>query len=949
MYKSAIAVVSTLFCIASFGATQAELDIVRDKAVAWLVKNQAPDGRWTAAAGLDVQTTSTVIESLAASGYGQLPAFSAGVAWLINVEAGSVDALARQTIALRKAGSYVSSSKLATKVLSIRNAGDKGWGAYPGYLASIPDTPLALMALKATGTTFQEKASLAILFDAARYGEVGQKYWLYRLTAEASKRESLGEPVLPTALSVIALRAHGLSPTSLSEAVAFLKTRQSQSGVNQGGVVGTDGSYSAMDTALAAEAIGAVSSTGRADAAVQAALDFLKRTQSTAGHWGDAFSTAAALKLVGTNSTATVDSDGDKTPDTLEALLGTNAMLADSKSLLLTNVGANTPADGDAAVIAAWGLRGKSMNFQFSLADAATCCTNISGSLPSGFALAAAGAPLKMSLTGTPVAVGAFDSHWSYKTASGVDRNFELRLGIDPTLFVADADPMPLAYLFDEAEANAVNAGWQSLGADFNQDGRIDLLAYFNGANESFNRLNCSPCTPYVGPNWGYLVGLQDANGTFLRATPLLTSPKFNGDVKNAFVVDFNNDGKQDVILNLNKVTTASIDPSFTTTLPFRSVVALRNDTPQGGLLSFSDVTTALRLDGAPEGVLVLLDTNRDGALDVVMSNGLSSAKLYVFNLGLGYYEDKSTNAGLTALSQPVAIDFNEDTLIDIMTRDAVTGVRFLRNLGNGTFSVVSNETSLSSLVGAAISRVVPHDLNNDGRSELVMFETATIGGGAAQAYAGSRITVLEHGGLNASQQPKFGIKTASVLTDFSSLADAVNLGGAVADLDDDGLVDLVAAARDVSASQLESAVFKQQSNGSFVKFQTEAGLPTGTTAFDSPVLVDLNGDSKQDLIWPNASNTEYRLLNTGSENHAIDIELKGKASNRSALGALVQVVSGGVTQTRQKLPQHAAAPYLHFGLGSNVSATVSVTWPDGTSQAIEVTHLDRLVTITQP
>lgn len=930
-------------------ATQIELDASRDKAVAWLVRAQQPDGRWSSARGLDVHTTAAAVEALAVAGFTRLPAFASGVAWLQNAEAGSTDALARQVIALRLAGSTVASTRLAARLNNQRNADDKGWGAYPGYLASIPDTPMALLALKAEGLSVTDTAAVATAFDASRYGVAGQKFWLHRLTAEATKAEGSGEQIIPTALSMLALKSYALSTTSLAEAVTFLKARQASSGINQGGFAGVDGVYNPMDAALAGEALAVNSASGRADVAVQAALDFLKRTQAINGSWSDSLTTASALRFIGASSTAVVDTDGDGIPDSVEAHLGTNSLRADSKQLLLTNVGANAPADGDMAFFSAWALRGKPMVHQFSIADALTCCTNLSGALPSGLTLTTSGSPLTVKVSGTPTNAGPFDSHWSYKTAAGLERRFEFRLEVDPTLFVADNDPFVLAALFADVELNKVKGGWQAAVDDFNGDGRPDMLTYFSGANEWFNRLNCSPCAPYAGPDWGQVVGFQDVNGSLARATPLIASVKFTGDVRNIYVVDFNNDGKRDVVLNLNKVVTTSVDPTFKSTLPFRALVALRNDTADGGLLTFTDVTTTLKLETAPEGDLVVLDVNRDGFADHVVSNGAAVGKLYVYNTTLGTYEDKTATSGFGVLTKPVAVDFDGDNLIDLVSRDSTTGIKFFRNKGDGTFVAVANETSLVGLASRTINRIVPADLNNDGKPELVIFETATIGAGSSQAYAGNRVTVLNHGGLNASLQPKFTERSASTLTDISSLADAVGLGGSVSDLDDDGLLDIVVAARDVSSSQIENAVFKQQSDGSFVKLVAESGLTPGLTAFDAPVPVDLNGDNKLDLIWPNSSNAGYRLLNAGNENHALDIVLKGKSTNKGALGATVQVAALGVTQSRQILSLHATPTNLHFGLGVAEAATVTVKWPDGTSQTIDVTSVDRIVTVTQP
>lgn len=956
MRKLTVTLLASCVPMWALAASQAELDVSRDKAIVWLIHNQQPDGHWTSAQGLDVQTTSAVVEALAASNHARLPQFATAVAWLQNAEAGSTDALARQIIALKNAGADVAVNRLLKTLQDRRNPDDKGWGAYPGYRASIPDTPLAMLALQSAGVPLTDAPSLAATFEASSLTPgPGQRYWLYKMSLLGSTPgETVGEPVLPTALTMLALKAWGLSSAQVASAGNFLKAKQGTSGIGQGAFTGVDGLFTPLDTAMAGAALAATGT--RADAAVQAALDQLKRSQSAAGDWGgDALSTAVALQLVGANATPVADTDGDGVPDSIEAYLGTDSQKADAKKLAATNTGANTPAGPSAVIYAYSGLRGKPMAFKLPITDATGCCTTTSGSLPAGVTVSASGAPLAtVQLSGTPTEVGHFYTRLSYQTAAGVDKLVQLRVEIEPTLFRVDVDPFDLpALLAADAELNKLKSGWQATVDDFDNDGRPDVIAYFSGANEAFNRLNCAPCTSYAGPDWGQLIAYQNRNDTYGRFGPLLSNAKFPGDLKSIQVVDFNNDGKKDLVLNLNKVSTASTDPADKSTLPFHAVVLLRNDTPDGDYVRFTDVTTALQLDAAPEGDVVSLDANRDGIPDFVVSNGSNKPKLYIYNKTLVVYEDKSTGSGLGgALRQPVGLDIDGDTYrtVDLVSLDGANGLVFYRNNGNGIFTGLANETSLPTLVGKRINRIVPADVDGDGLQDLVLFETATQGSGTTEAYAGSRVNFLRHGGINASGQPRFVIKPDAALSSNSKLPDAVNRGGLVADIDDDGKLDIVVAAKDGSTTQLENAIYRQKMDGTFNQIIAATGFPAGIAAHDAPIYVDLDADGKSDLFWPNASNKSFRLINEGNLHHAIDVVVKGKVGNRSALGARVLVTTAdGQTQSRQVLAQHATSSLLHFGLGNALSASVTVKWPDGTQQVVEVPSVDRVVTITQP
>ena len=87
---------------------------------------------------------------------------------------------------------------------------------------------------------------------------------------------------------------------------------------------------------------------------------------------------------------------------------------------------------------------------------------------------------------------------------------------------------------------------------------------------------------------------------------------------------------------------------------------------------------------------------------------------------------------------------------------------------------------------------------------------------------------------------------------------------------------------------------------------------------------------------------------------HWIDFELEGTASNRSAIGARVDVhwkgqiqrqeVSGGSGFSAQNQRR------LHYGLGAATSVDrVEIRWPSGRRQTIEQPAVDRLHHVKEP
>jgi Flp pilus assembly protein TadD len=98
--------------------------------------------------------------------------------------------------------------------------------------------------------------------------------------------------------------------------------------------------------------------------------------------------------------------------------------------------------------------------------------------------------------------------------------------------------------------------------------------------------------------------------------------------------------------------------------------------------------------------------------------------------------------------------------------------------------------------------------------------------------------------------------------------------------------------------------------------------------------FADYDNDGDDDVFIVNHGGPGILLRNDGgNRNHWLQVEVRGSKSNRQGIGAIVRVVAGGTTQTREIGSQSS---YLSqnslietFGLGSNARAdTVEVAWP---------------------
>ena len=106
----------------------------------------------------------------------------------------------------------------------------------------------------------------------------------------------------------------------------------------------------------------------------------------------------------------------------------------------------------------------------------------------------------------------------------------------------------------------------------------------------------------------------------------------------------------------------------------------------------------------------------------------------------------------------------------------------------------------------------------------------------------------------------------------------------------------------------------------------------------------DLDDDGDVDIVVANAGGTPQVLLNETSLGYWVKVAL-----DTQAVGAKVTVTSASGSATRHLLAggNYASSndPRLHFGLGNDCRADVSVTYPDGSSTSRSV-EANRFVAI---
>jgi enediyne biosynthesis protein E4 len=181
------------------------------------------------------------------------------------------------------------------------------------------------------------------------------------------------------------------------------------------------------------------------------------------------------------------------------------------------------------------------------------------------------------------------------------------------------------------------------------------------------------------------------------------------------------------------------------------------------------------------------------------------------------------------------------------------------------------------------------------------------------------------------------------------------------ADVNHDGLADIFIVKGNIStmpdfAALDPNNLLLQQTDGRFYEAGQTAGI-SSVRRGRGGMLADLNGDGLLDMVvvnrwdkaqlWRNVgTGTAEKPLQMGAAGHWLQLRLKQAGGNKDAVGAWVEVDLGEAMQKlgmqriiRQELTVgggHASGHmgWIHFGLGAATSVKVRVQWPFSENQA---------------
>ena len=432
-------------------------------------------------------------------------------------------------------------------------------------------------------------------------------------------------------------------------------------------------------------------------------------------------------------------------------------------------------------------------------------------------------------------------------------------------------------------------------------------------------------------------------------------------------VGDYNNDGFEDIFITY-----------------WGQNVLYRNN----GDGTFTDVTQSAGLvekqDAWSTGC-TFLDYNRDGHLDLFVSRYLGfdlakapkpgdtancrwmnlpvncgprgfpfgQHKLYRNN-GDGTFTDVSGPAGIAVAKDSYGLtvvsgDFDEDGWPDIyLACDSTPSLLFLNN-HDGTFReeaalrglAYSDDGQEQAGMGCAVG-----DFDGDGRLDI--FKTN---------FEGDTLDLYRNLG-------KGNFEEASRRTGLAVENRYVCWGAGIQDFENKGLSDIFVATGHIFPevekrypdfpAKTPRIMFRNLGNGKFEELFGEAG-----PAFNQPhtsrgcAFGDFDNDGDVDILLINLSEAPSLLRNDlAGNNHWLKIHLVGTKSNRSAIGARVEVTAAGKIYVQERMTQSSFLscndPRLHFGLGETKKVELRVRWPKGDWESFGEIAADQIITIKE-
>lgn len=451
------------------------------------------------------------------------------------------------------------------------------------------------------------------------------------------------------------------------------------------------------------------------------------------------------------------------------------------------------------------------------------------------------------------------------------------------------------------------------------------------------------------------------------------------------------------------------------------------------GGLRFRDVTTEAGLQGAGYSMAAAVaDFDNDGHPDLFVT-GVRRNILYR-NRGDGTFEDVTAKAGISSGDWSVGaawLDYDNDGLLDLFVVNYVrwtpefdtfcgdagrnirvychprlfqgTANRLYRNLGNGSFADVSEESGIAKYQGKGMA-VALADYDGDGFPDLFVtndkmpnflfhnlrngrFEDTAFDAGVALTDTGTEMSAMGvdfrevgdavyHSGLPdialtalaGETFPFFRNRGGGLFTDAGYASKMAVLsriysgwGIGLIDFDNDGLKDVFTAnshvndrvdAFEAAEYRQHNSVFRNVGDGRFEDVSQGAGTDflQAVRAHRGCAFADFNKDGRIDIVTSSLGDRPeiWENISPGANTWLI-LKLTGTKSNRDGIGAVVR--TGDQTNHMTTSVGYASSSYfgVHFGTGQRKEIErIEIRWPSGIRQTLRNVKTNQVLQVRE-